>query len=215
MGKKSLLFLVVVLLGVGGWWLYPRLRPNITNANPSGQTIIALGDSLTAGYGVSPQDSYVRRLEKEFGISILNAGVVGDTTEQGLVRLNGSVLSRKPKVVIVFLGGNDILQQTYAEKTIDRVIENLDAIVTAIQAKGAAVILVGISDPAGRGSLPSRIQSLARKRGTGCVPNALKGVLNDRNLMLPDQIHPNGEGQRIIAERIAKELRRCLPAVFK
>ena len=215
MGKKSIVFMLLVALGIAGWWFYPRFRPNIKNADPEGQTIIALGDSLTAGYGVQPEDSYVRRLEREFNVSILNAGVVGDTTQDALARLEISVLSRKPRVVIVFLGGNDLLQQTYAEKTLDKIIENLDTIVQAIQSKGAAVVLVGVSDSAGRGSLPSRIRALAAKRGAGCVPNALKGVLDDHNLMLPDQIHPNGEGHKIMAERIAKELRRSLPNVFR
>lgn len=77
---------------------------------PAAVTVVALGDSITAGLGTTGNNDYVSRLSSRTGVSISNAGRIGDTTGDALNRLDSAVLSREPDIVIVFLGGNDVLQ---------------------------------------------------------------------------------------------------------
>lgn len=205
-------FRTVVLAGLillAALWGWRHFTYEITNANPAGVNVIAFGDSLTSGYGVPEKDCYVRLLEQRFDIRILNAGVTGDTSADALSRLQTAVLDRNPRIVIVLLGGNDLLERQPLENT----VRNLETMITRIHEKGAAVVLVGVGSFLG-GNLPAEVKKLARKYKTACVPNVLKGLLDNVNYMLPDRIHPNSAGHRIMAQRIGDEMERRLPAVF-
>lgn len=172
----------------------------ITNAYPQGVAIVALGDSLTSGYQMAEGESYPEQLAVRLGRPILNRGVSGDSTAEGLARLERDVLAENPRVVIVGLGANDMLRR----QPIDPAFANLRAIVDRIHAKGALVVLLGV-DGKLYGDWGPRYRALARETGCVYVPDLLDGVFGDPRLMY-DQIHPNAKGYARIAERIDSEV---------
>jgi lysophospholipase L1-like esterase len=155
---------------------------------PSTIEVLAFGDSLTFGVGASSGNGYVPVLERRVGVDIFNSGIPGNTTGDALTRLNASVLSRDPRIVIVLLGGNDLLQNVPVQTRID----NITQIVERIRADGSKVILVGVGsgalDPF-NGALPD----LASRTGSTYVPNIMDGIFGTPSLMF-DQIHPNDAG---------------------
>jgi lysophospholipase L1-like esterase len=183
------------LAGCGRSW-------KITNAQPSGTNVIAFGDSLTEGYRVRPGDGWPEQLSTMVGRPILNRGVSGDTTGDALARLERDVLSADPRVVLVCLGGNDMLRRLPADAQFD----NLRTIVRRIQEKGALVVLIGTEGfkVLSQVDYGARYEALARETGSVYVPDLMAGVLSDRALM-HDQIHPNARGYAKIARRIADE----------
>lgn len=200
---KLLLLLAAGLALVVPWWLSGRTR--IVNPHPSGTNVIAFGDSLTAGTGADRGQDYPSQLSKLAGLQIMNEGVPGDTTADALRRLDKDVLAADPRIVIVFLGGNDLLQRMPMNET----FSNLDAIVSRIQEKGALVVLPAVQNPLWGGECKSRFKKLAHDRGAVYVPDVLGGIISDPRLKA-DQIHPNGAGYTIVAERIYKALRPYL-----
>lgn len=174
----------------------------ITNAYPSGANVIAFGDSLTEGYRVDPGEGWPEQLSALLGRPILNRGVSGNTTGDALERLERDVLAQDPRVVLVCLGGNDMLRRMPADQQFD----NLRTIVRRIQDKGALVVLIGTEafKILSNVDYGDRYEALARETGSVYVPDVMKGVLKDPALMV-DQIHPNARGYAKIARRIADE----------
>ena len=174
--------------------------------SPSGVTVVALGDSITAGFGASSNNDYVARLTARTGNSILNAGRIGDTTGDALNRLESAVLSRNPDIVIVFLGGNDVLQSIPMPTR----VSNITTIVQRIRQDGAAVILIhmgsGVLDAFG-GALPG----IANQTGSTLVTGVLEGIFGVPGFMA-DAVHPNDAGHAIIADRIEPALRAAISA---
>jgi len=99
---------VVIGFAVALWFLWPA--PKVANLGSRGTSIIAFGDSLTAGYGASAGEDYPSRLSALIATPIINAGISGDTTESALARVDADVTPRDPRIVIVGLGGNDFLR---------------------------------------------------------------------------------------------------------
>jgi acyl-CoA thioesterase-1 len=169
--------------------------------------IVAFGDSLTAGLGVKPEDSYPSRLEARlraagYDYRVVNAGVSGDTTAGGLRRVDWALKS-KPEIVIVALGANDGLRG----QDLKSVRSNLDAIVARFQKAGAQVLLAGMEMPPNYGArYTSEFRALfaevARKRGATFMPFLLDGVAGDPRLNQPDGIHPTAEGYAAMSERL-------------
>jgi acyl-CoA thioesterase I len=173
----------------------------IVNHTPQGMALVAFGDSLTAGYQVGDADSYPAQLAKLLDRPIVNRGVSGDSTVDGLARLDRDVLSENPRVVLLALGANDMLRRQPIEQT----FANLRRIVDRIQARGALVVLIGVEGyPLVHGDYGKRYRELARETGCVYVPDILDDVLGDPALMY-DQIHPNGAGYAKIARRIESE----------
>ncbi len=157
--------------------------------------IVAFGDSLVYGTG-SPGGGFVKLLEARLGRKIENLGVPGDTTADGLARID-EVLALEPAVVILLLGGNDFLQQVPQDTT----FANLEAIITALQADGAAVLLVGVRGGLVRDHFAERFEALADRLGTAYVHDVLDDTLGVEGYMA-DQVHPNDAGYRVIADRV-------------
>jgi acyl-CoA thioesterase-1 len=174
---------------------------------PSAVTVVAFGDSLTVGFGTTGDNDYVSVLADRTGVPIINAGRSGDTTASALSRIDSAVLSRDADIVIVLLGGNDLLQGVPLQQRID----NITSIVQRIRADGAAVILVGVGngpiDPF-EGALPN----IASQTSSTLVPAVLEGIIGVPTLMT-DLIHPNNAGHAIMADRIEPALRAALAAV--
>ena len=173
---------------------------------PSAVTVVAFGDSLTAGVGTTGDNDYVSLLSNRTGVAIINAGRPGDTTATALARIDGAVLSRDADIVIVLLGGNDLLQGVPVAQRID----NITTIVQRIRADGAAVILVAL----GNGSLDpfeGALPGIASQTSSTLVPAILEGIFGVPGLMA-DLIHPNNAGHAIMADRIEPALRAALAA---
>jgi acyl-CoA thioesterase I len=171
--------------------------------------IVAFGDSLTAGYGAEPGNSYPDYLQKDLdgaGLKwrVVNAGVSGDTTTDGLNRL-GEVLSAKPRIVVVEFGGNDGLRGLPIETT----RTNLEQMVTTLQKAGATVILAGMTLPPNYGpeyirSFEKVYRDLAAKYKLTRIPFLLEGVATKPELMQRDGLHPTAQGYAIVAETVLR-----------
>jgi acyl-CoA thioesterase-1 len=141
---------------------------------------------------------------------VVNLGVNGDTTGGGLNRLS-DVLGLKPRIVIVELGANDGLRGLPVEAT----RANLEQIIQGLQGAGARVILSGMTLPPNYGaeyirSFEQIFVDLARQYRTPRIPFFLEGVAPNRSLMLPDGLHPNAAGYRIVADHVWKVLKPLL-----
>jgi lysophospholipase L1-like esterase len=165
---------------------------------------VAFGDSLVKGVGSTEGHDFVYQLSQRIGRPIVNLGVAGDTTADGLKRLD-RVFTYDPKVVIVLLGGNDFLKRVPEKE----MFANLDRIVTAIQAHGAAVLLLGIRGGLFYDEYAGDFKAFARNHGTAFVPNVLDGLLGNTALM-SDQVHPNDAGYTKVADKVEPVLRDLL-----
>lgn len=175
-------------------------------------TLVCLGDSITAGYGLDEGEAYPTLLLHELpGWVIVNAGVSGDTTAGGLKRLNW-ILKSKPEAVLVALGGNDGLRGLKSAET----EKNLDAILVRIKAAGAKAFLAGMMVPTNYGEdyffdVKVLYPRVAKRAEVPLLPFLLEGVAGRAALNQADGIHPSSEGQKILAKNIGKFLRRHLP----
>jgi acyl-CoA thioesterase-1 len=177
--------------------------------------IVALGDSLTAGLGVAPDETYPARLQEMltrdgYAYRVVNAGASGDTTAGGRRRLNWA-LKQHPDIMIVALGANDGLrgQPTGATR------ENLSAILDTLQSQRIPVLLVGMRVPPNYGREFSRdfeavFTDLGRRPGVVFMPFLLDGVAANSRLNQPDGVHPTAEGYRVIAKRMYPYLKPLL-----
>lgn len=169
--------------------------------------LVCFGDSLTAGLGTAPGESYPEYLQADldkrgYHYRVVNEGISGNTTKDAVARL-GHILALKPAVVVVELGGNDGLRGLPIKDT----RANLDKIVTALQASGAKVALAGITLPPDYG--PDYIRQfdqtytlLAKKHHVRLLPFLLKGVYGVPGMMQSDQTHATAAGNKIVAENI-------------
>jgi acyl-CoA thioesterase-1 len=184
-------------------------------AAPSAPRIVFLGDSLTAGFGLAEDQAFpalvgemLAKEGKDF--EIVNAGVSGDTTAGGLARLDW-LLTRKPRVVVVGLGGNDALRGL----PLDETEKNLREIVTRCQGSGARVLLLGMKMLPNYGpDYVRRFEAiyprLAEDLDVELVPFLLDRVGGVPGLNQDDGIHPTALGQRLVAENVLPYLRRVV-----
>ncbi|RUT34851.1 arylesterase [Arsenicitalea aurantiaca] len=182
------------------------------------QTIVVYGDSLVAGYGLSAADGFVPQLQRALDaegldVNLVNAGVSGDTSQDGLARLDWTLADR-PDAVMLGLGANDML------RGIDPAIteRNLTAILDRLAEENIPVLLFGMM--ANRGLGPDYVAAfdaiyprLAEEYGARLVPFFLDGVAFERTLNQPDGIHPNAEGVARIVAAVLPEVRALVSAV--
>lgn len=177
--------------------------------------ILDFGDSLTAGYGLLPEEAFPARLQvwlHQRGIAahVVNAGVSGDTTAGGLGRIDWA-LADKPDLVILALGENDAL------RGIDppTIRDNLDKMMQKIEAGGAKVLLVGMRAPPNMGGAYVRafdriFPDLARTHHAALYPFFLEGVVMKPDLNQPDGLHPNERGVAVLVDRIGPVVARLV-----
>jgi acyl-CoA thioesterase I len=177
--------------------------------------IVAFGDSLSAGYGVDPGQSYPDHLqhaldEANLAYRVVNAGISGDTTSGGVARVS-AITAMKPDVVILELGGNDGLRGLPIEAT----RANLEEMIIALKQAGATVVLAGMTLPPNYGpeyisQFEQVYRDLAAKHELGLIPFLLDGIAGDASLMQNDGIHPTPEGNRLAAANVMKVLQDYL-----
>jgi acyl-CoA thioesterase-1 len=180
--------------------------------------ILALGDSLTAGYGLPRQEGFAAQLQaalraKGIAATVIDAGVSGDTTAGGRARLEWALADR-PDAAIVALGGNDLLRAIPPEAT----YANLDAILRRLAERNIPVLLAGMLAPRNLGqdyvtAFEGAYQRLAREHDVVFYPFFLDGVATVPELNQPDGIHPNARGVAVMVERILPAVERLLARV--
>ena len=186
-------------------------------ANKASPTILVVGDSLSAEYGLKRGEGWVALLEKELVSEqipgkVVNASISGDTTSGGRSRLPALLAAHKPAVVVIELGGNDALRGLPITMTKD----NLAALTTASQKSGAKVLLLGMQLPPNYGAdygekFAATYAAVAKSQKAELVPFFLKGVADNADalkLFQPDRIHPKAEAHPIM-------LRNVWPALIK
>jgi acyl-CoA thioesterase-1 len=182
----------------------------------AGPTIVVVGDSLSSGYGLAADQSWVATLEDRlhsegYGYDVVNASIAGDTSAGGLARLPRLLDAHSPEVVVLELGGNDGLRG----QPIDTLRANLSRMIELSKQHGARVVLAGMQIPPNYGpaytrALAAVYPDLAAKFDVPLVDFLLDGVALHPDLMQADSIHPNAAGQKIVFENVWRVLSQVL-----
>jgi acyl-CoA thioesterase-1 len=201
--RLTVLFMVILLFS--------------SSAMAAQKRIVVLGDSLTAGYGLQSGEDFVTKLQEAMvadgnDVKIDNAGVSGDTTAGGRARLDWAIQGEPaPSLIIVALGGNDMLRGIDPEET----RENLSAILSVLKAKNIPALLAGMKAPANLGlayrkSFESVYDDLAKQYDVAYYPFFLEGVAMKQDLNLADGIHPNTKGIEVMVKNILPIVKKSL-----
>jgi len=190
------------------------LVPAVASQPSNAPSVLVLGDSLAAGYGLDGDQAFPTLLQKKideagWNVQVVNAGVSGDTSAGGLRRIDW-LLKRKCDVLLLELGANDGLRGL----PVDSMQRNLQTIIDRTRAKypTAQIVIAGMQMPPNLGADYARtfqdaFSTLAKKNKATLIPFLLEGVGGRPDLNLPDRIHPTPEGHKIVAENVWKVLR--------
>lgn len=198
--SKTLLILFLAILTVG-------CSQKSLSPIDEGSNIVAFGDSLTFGYGASPNESYPEKLKSKINRNIINEGVNGNTTEDGVSRINEVLETYSPSLIIIGLGGNDMLRKVDEETTKN----NLRKLIDISKTSGAEVILLATPRPsimAALGSLNDAefYEDIAKEKEVPLIENVYSELLSKPQYK-SDPIHLNAKGYDMVAENIAKFLK--------
>lgn len=204
--RRKFFFLFTLVLVVLLYWLWPEPRWRYLNLPPAASgPWVAFGDSLTEGFGANTGEDFPTQLGKRLGRPVQNLGVAGETSADGLRRLE-QVEELAPRVVLLCFGGNDVLRGLAR----DSMFANVGTMIDRLQSRGSFVVLIGVpgSDLLGDSNAKG-FKALAREKEVMHLPNLLDGILGQPSLM-SDYVHPNAAGYAKIAARLEKELRPLL-----
>lgn len=171
------------------------------------RTILIMGDSLSAGYGIRPEQAWpslldARLAEKHFDYSVANLSISGETTAGGRSRLGTALKKYKPAVVVIALGANDGLRGL----PLTQMRENLGAMIDGARAAGAAVLLAGMRLPPNYGPYATDFHesfvAIARTKKTPLIDFLLEPIATQPQLFQADNLHPRAEGQPLIVEHV-------------
>lgn len=199
--RFALVALLLALAACGG---KPKESPL-----PSGAKVLALGDSLTAPHGVQPQEAWPALLAQKTGWQVINGGVSGNTSAQALERLPGLLEEHQPQLVLVSLGGNDMLRKQPQAQT----VANIGRMIDMSRAAGAKVVLLATPKPSIAGAVlnnlspPDFYAEVAKDKKLPLIGDAISEVLSDTALK-GDQLHPNAAGHAQLGEKIHADLKK-------
>lgn len=171
------------------------------------KTILVVGDSLSAGYGLRPEQAWPSLLasrlsERRLDYSVANISISGETTAGGRTRLQAALKTHRPAVVVIALGANDGLRGL----ALSQMRGNLNAMVDAAQKTGARVLLAGMRLPPNYGPYADQFHDafgqIARTKKTALLPFLLEPVASRPELFLPDNLHPTAEAQSLILDHV-------------
>lgn len=177
-------------------------------AIPAGSRVLALGDSLTAAHGVASNQAWPALLEQRSGWTVINAGVSGDTSAGALQRLPALLDEHTPALVLVTLGGNDMLRHLPQGQT----VANLGRMLELAKARGARAVLLATPKPSITGAIFNNLSAadfyrqVAKEHQVPLIEDALAEVLSNTDLKA-DQLHPNAAGHALLAKKIFDALR--------
>jgi acyl-CoA thioesterase-1 len=191
------LVICIVLIGIVSCNNSPEL-PRLGND----AVILTFGDSLTRGKGAKEDESYPVILEKLTGRKVINSGISGELSEEGLKRFPGVIEKHSPDIIILCHGGNDILQK----RDLGKMADNVRAMIQIATNKGLPVILLGVPRPGLFLSSAKEYIEIAETTSVFFIEDLIAEVLGDKTLK-SDVAHPNGEGYRKIAETINAKLK--------
>jgi lysophospholipase L1-like esterase len=174
----------------------PKLAPD--------DVVLAFGDSLTYGTGASELESYPAVLQTLIGRRVVREGFPGETTEQGLEHLPALLDQHRPRLLLLCMGGNDMLRHIDPATT----EANLRTMIGAARERGVSIVLIGVPEAQLLGGMAPFYGKLAREAGIPLEEKILKDVLHD-NAFKSDLIHPNAAGYRRMAEALAKLLHQA------
>jgi len=167
----------------------------------SDATILAFGDSLTAGNGASDESSYPAQLSRLLNRSVINAGISGEESSEGKVRFAALLDSNRPQLLILCHGGNDLLRKG----PVSQLESNLMEMIAMAQGRGIEVLLLGVLAPGVFLSSEEVYETVAEATGVAFIPDVISDVLK-RPAMKSDAIHPNAAGYGEMASEIFSEL---------
>lgn len=190
--------LCIVLLAACG--------PSVPKVNKldTAATVLAFGDSLTFGTGAPPAESYPAQLERAIGRKVVNAGVPGEISADGLKRLPDVLDEVQPKLLILCHGGNDFLRKMNESDA----AANIRSMIREAKGRGIDVVLMATPKPGLPPSVPGFYAEIAKEFGLPMQDEVIKSVLFD-NAKKSDLVHPNGVGYREMAEAVAKLLKKA------
>lgn len=188
------LILVVIILILTSTLFFYQKHKNIVNDT---SLIVFLGDSITAGKGAGSGEDFPSIIGKTLNVPIVNSGVSGSTTSNALLRINNDVVRKNPSIVVIELGGNDLLEHVDSE--VSR--RNFDLILSKIKPTGAKIVILDVKFFVFDKKYETDWASLAKKYNAIFVPDILEGVITNQSLKF-DDIHPNARGYQIIAEKL-------------
>jgi acyl-CoA thioesterase-1 len=197
---KRLAFALLVIAALAGCG---ERVPRVPAVAPN-EVVVAFGDSLTYGTGAAESESYPAVLAQLIGRRVVRSGVPGEVTAQGLARLPQVIEEHRPVLVIVCLGGNDMLRRVDEQQ----IRSNLRQIITTIRGRGISVVLVGVPRPALLTSAAAFYGELAKEYGVPYEGKVLNDIMHQLDLKA-DAIHPNAKGYRRMAEAIAALLKQA------
>lgn len=178
-------------------------------ALPAGSKVLALGDSLTAPHGVKPGEDWPTLLGQKTGWVVINAGISGNTSAQALERLPALLDEHQPQLVLVSLGGNDMLRKLPQAQT----VANLGSMLDLVKTRGARAVLLATPKPSIAGAVFNSLSSadfyaeVAKDKKVPLIEEALPEVLSDTALK-GDQLHPNAAGHALLGEKIHADLKK-------
>lgn len=170
---------------------------------PADAVVLAFGDSLTYGTGASDEESYPAQLEKLIARRVVRAGIPGEVSAQALARLPAALDEHAPHLLLLCIGGNDFLRRLDKAQA----EANVRAMVKLAKSRGVQVLLVATPEPGFMLSAPAFYGAIAKEFRLPYEDGVIADVLKNAE-MKSDAIHPNARGYRIIAERLAAELKR-------
>ncbi len=194
--RFSLLFIPVVLLlaACSSQPQLPKLTPDAT--------VLAFGDSLTYGSGAERSESYPAVLSQLSGLEVINAGVPGEVTEQGVARLPDLLDEHLPQLLILCHGGNDLIRK----QDLNRAADNIRNMIAMAQERGISVLMLAVPKPGVFLTPPAFYEEIASEMNVPIAVDTVPGILSERSLK-SDTIHPNREGYRRMAEEIFRLMR--------
>ncbi|MFT5888441.1 MAG: acyl-CoA thioesterase-1 [Zhongshania sp.] len=183
------------------------------NAENPANSILILGDSISAAYGINPEQGWVTLLSKELAkeLEVVNASVSGETTSGALARLPALLKEYQPDFLLIELGGNDGLRGY----PIQSIRKNLQSLITQGQNAGAKIILLGMKIPPNYGKrytdgFADNYDQLSSQNGVLLIPFFLEDIATQNSLMQQDGIHPNAKAQPLIVQKLMPQLKALL-----
>jgi len=198
-GARLVLPLLAALTLASGCGQQAKLAPL-----PADAVLLAFGDSLTYGTGASENESYPAQLAKLSGRRVLREGVPGEVSATGLARLPGVLDEHRPRLLLLCHGGNDFLRRLPKEQA----AANLRAMIRLAQSRGIEVLLIGTPEPGLTLTSAAFYADIAKEFRIPYEGDVLGKILKDSSLKA-DQVHPNGQGYRLMAERVYELLKKA------
>ena len=199
--KKYIVIVIVITLIIFVGYFFFFHKGVIKNIPPKNEKVVVFGDSLVEGVGATEGQDFVSVMAHTTGKVVSNLGKSGDTTRDAMGRA-ADVVTENPGVVVIVLGGNDVLQKIPKEET----FRNLEKMIDLFQNNGSVVVLVGVRSGVVGDGRGEDYEVLAQKTGSVYVSDILKDVFGKRQYM-SDTVHPNDAGYAVIEQRLSPIVR--------